>query len=280
METAKHIAPQHREWALRRVSRYLGDTPLLEATPEQLAEWHASIRHLKAPTVRVYVTHLQQFYRWALDAELISADPSRKLQRPRARRGVPRPIHDSDLETLFAICSRKDLRLAFGFAAFAGLRCEEIARLRRNDLDLYGAAKVVYVKGKGDKERVVPLIEPLIQEVHRAGESARRPGNLIHSATGKPYKAANLSLVANRWLHDVLATESNLHSLRHWYGTNVMRVTKDPLLVRDLLGHADLSTTQIYTQSTLATAGEQLEPFARYAERMTGQRALHIVRDE
>lgn len=278
LESKKQVAPKHRIYALNRVARQLG-VPLLQATAADLVEWQASIRHLNAGTVRVYVTHLQQFYAWALDVELISVDPSRKLQRPKVRRGAPRPMHDQDLENLFAICTRTDLRLAFSYAAFAGLRCEEVARLHRNDVDLYGA-KVVYVRGKGDKERVVPLIPLLIDEMHFAGESARRPGHLIHTATGKPYTGANLSLVTNEWLHETLGTESTFHSLRHWFGTNVMRFTNDPLFVRDLLGHSDLSTTQIYTQSNLVGAQDRLEKFDRLAERVTGKRRLHVVRDQ
>jgi integrase/recombinase XerC len=280
LETSKRsvITINDRIALLYRVATWLDGTTLLAATAPQLAEWQTSIRHLSANSVRVYTTHLQQFYRWALDAELIEADPARRLPRPRVSRGTPHPIADLELENLFAVCTGA-VRLTFAFAAFAGLRCGEIARLQRTDLDLYGPHPTVLVRGKGNKERRLPLIEPLIEEIHYAGESARRTGALIRTIEGRAYSPNNLSHVANDWLHNVLGSDSTLHSLRHWFATNVARLTKDPLFVRDLLGHADLSTTQIYMESGLVDGLDRLQGFSTRSDAVLTRRRLYAVPD-
>ena len=267
-----------RIYGLARLARWLLPTALLLATPEQLQAWQASIRHLTPNTVRVYSMHVRQFYAWATDAGLIADDPARRLAKPRVARGKPRPMAHTDVETLFAICTGP-LRLVFTFAAFAGLRCGEIARLMRNDIDLYGTPPMVYVRGKGRRERSVPLIGPLIEELHAAGHGARRPGPLLLNSEGRPWRPDSLSASTNRWLHDVLGTESTLHSLRHWYGTHLARITKDPLFVRDMLGHSSVSTTEIYMDPG-SMQPEQMDGFTRYVERVTGRRRLQLVPDQ
>lgn len=280
LETAKRsvVTINDRIAQLHRVADWLDGTQLLDATPLQLAEWQASIRHLSANTVRVYTTHLQQFYRWALDVELIDADPSRRLPRPRVNRGTPHPIADLELENLFAVCTGP-LRLVFAFAAFAGLRCGEITRLQRTDIEIYSDHPTVLVRGKGNKERRLPVIPTLVEEIHYAGHSARRTGALIRTAEGRAYGPNNLSHVANDWLHNVLGSDSTLHSLRHWFLTNVYRITKDPLFVRDLAGHADLSTTQVYVESGLDNALDRLEGFSTRADSVATRRHLYAVPD-
>jgi integrase len=88
-----------------------------------------------------------------------------------------------------------------------------------------------------------------------------------------------MSKICNDYLHEVIGTSSTLHSLRHWYLTNVYRITKDPVFVRDLAGHADLSTTQVYIQSDVSDGINRLQGFSNYAENITTRRHLHAVPD-
>jgi site-specific recombinase XerD len=271
LETAKLSTEtiDDRIGTLERLRRFAGGGSLLELTAAQLHTWQASIRHLSANTVRVYTTHVQQFFIWAADAGLVDADPSRRLVKPRVARGVPHPIAQQEIETLFAICPNPPLRLIFALAAFAGLRCGEIARLQRMDIDFFASHPTIFVRGKGRRERYVPLIGPLAEELTAAGVAERGPQPVITRDNGRAYTPDGLSKIANDWLHTTLGTDAVLHSLRHWYATHIAQLTKDLLLVRDLLGHASLSTTQIYTQ-TAAIEPEKLDAFAEAAGGVLG----------
>lgn len=261
---------------LHRLRDFLDGTPLLSATHVDLVSWQQSIRLLTANTVRVYTTHLQQFYKWALDLELIDADPSRRLSRPRVGRGIPHPIGDQDLHNLFTICTG-DVRARFALAAFAGYRAGELARATQADIGRDEASPSLLIHGKGGKQRRVPLIPILVEELDYAGVG-RRPGPLFRTSRGRPFTPNFMSKDCNRWLHDILGTPSTIHSLRHWYLSNVYRITKDPVFVRDLAGHADLSTTQVYIQSDVSDGINRLAGFSSYAEQITSRRHLRAVK--
>lgn len=279
MQTLKRspITITDRIRELHRLRDFLNGTPLLSATHFDLVSWQQSIRRLTPNTVRVYTTHLQQFYKWALDLELIDIDPSRRLHRPRVGRGVPHPIHDRDLQNLFAICGDGQMRGRFALAAFAGYRAGELARATQSDIGRDEAAPSLLIHGKGAKQRRVPLIPVLLEELDYCGVG-HRPGLLFHTADGEALTPNYMSKSCNNYLHDVIGTPSTIHSLRHWYLSNVYRITKDPVFVRDLAGHADLSTTQVYIQSDVSDGIRRLAGFSSFAENITSRRHLHAVK--
>jgi integrase/recombinase XerC len=211
--------------------------------------------------VDIYTRHIKAFYRWAYERGLIQEDPAVELGVPHIGHAKPHPTRLEDLTVIFA-CTSGPLRDAYLLAAFAGLRCGEICRLQGQDLDLTEPATAL-VHGKGGKDRTIPLLPAVVAELR----AAPRRGWLVTLENGKPYQPKRLSSDSSRHLHELgLAT------------TLAFQATRDPLFVRDLLGHESVATTEVYTASSLADAHQRLSGLSDQAASMLRPRHLAAVR--
>jgi integrase/recombinase XerD len=214
---------------------------------------------LESRTVARHLVTMRNFFRFAQIQELITADPSLNLESPKIRRTLPGYLKLEEVERLLA---QPDAKTALGLRDRAmlevlystGLRVSELIGLRVTDLD----AKVGCIRciGKGDKERIVPagrkalgIVEKYLREarpkllgkgvtsqalfVNRRGDSLSRVGVWkILSAYGR---RADLRVALTP------------HMLRHSFATHLLERGADLRSVQLMLGHADISTTQIYT---------------------------------
>lgn len=179
---------------------------------------------------------LRAFFRWAREAKLIDHDPMRHLSSPHVPAGVPRPAPDA---TVMAAIRDAGPLVApmLALARFAGLRVCEIARIHSRDYDRQQHR--LYVRGKGQRERMVPISHPalhywLSRQVGWAFPSPSRPG---------PRTAGNVC----KLISDALPEGMTAHQLRHAYATAALRGTGNLLAVGRLLGHSRPETTQRYT---------------------------------
>lgn len=144
---------RRRDEAVRAFARYLEPRGLLEATRGDVEEF-LDRRHIGARTRYTWLSHLHAFYAWAEREELSSNDPTARIVRPRLRRSLPRPADTDQLRQALEVADPQR-RCWVLLAAFMGLRCQEIAGIRREDvLEADGVLRVV--KGKGGKERLLP----------------------------------------------------------------------------------------------------------------------------
>lgn len=242
---------------LRTFERFLDEKPLLTATRDDILAWLDS-RPLSAKRRYDLLSGLSCFYRWAVLDELTEVDPTARIRRPKLRRYLPRPMPRTDLEVaLSAATPQMTAWLLLG--AMTGLRCKEIAGADVQDLHVDQDPPVMVVHGKGDKERIVPL-HPLVVLALQAG-AAQRPGPLFRNAAGRRYSAATVSQRINAFLHG-LGINATAHQLRHRFGTDVYRLSRDLRMTQELLGHASPTTTAVYAAwSPVESAGivQQLE---------------------
>lgn len=188
-----------------------------------------------------WVSHLHQFYAWAIDYDLLGADPTRQVVRPKQRQGKPRPIPTGDLVTALQMAGPM-MRCWLTLGAFAGLRCKEIAGLGVEDV-LWDDG-LLFIRGKGDKDRLVP-IHPLVEDALRATTMPAR-GAVFRRPRGGAYPAATVSREGSLFFTS-LGIGATMHQLRHWFGTYVQRATGDLRTTQELMGHASPTTTAIYT---------------------------------
>jgi integrase/recombinase XerD len=215
---------------------------------------------LESRTVARQLVTLRNFFRFAQVQELISADPSINLESPKIRRTLPGYLRLEEVERLL---EQPDEKTALGLRDRAilevlystGLRVSELISLRVSDLD----AKVGCVRciGKGDKERIVPTGRKALAMVEKYLREAR--GQL--SSRGKPSSPAlfvnrrggTLSRVGVWKILSAYGRRAGLrmaikpHMLRHSFATHLLERGADLRSVQLMLGHADISTTQIYT---------------------------------
>jgi integrase/recombinase XerC len=199
-------------------------------------------KRISAKTRYTWLSSLGCFYRWAIKAGYTTTDPTADIDRPKLRRTLPRPVTDADL--LFALSMTTGQAQAWIIlAAYAGLRCAEIAGLHRDDV--IGDAGLLRVVGKGHKERLVPM-HPQVIDLLAGWRMPRANGPIFTRPSGGAWPPARLSRLASIELHDI-GIDATLHQFRHWFGTRTYQHVKDIRVVQELLGHSSPTTTAIYT---------------------------------
>lgn len=210
-------------------------------------------------TIARKASALRRYFGWLTRTGVLTVDPSTGLSAPGGSGRLPRVLRDDELTAVLddppgttaddspAIRSRDDavLELLYG----SGLRVSELCGLRPEDLDI--ARRRVVVWGKGSKQRVVPLSEPACDSLRQWLEHGRR----IIATADSPADAVFLNRTGRRLgprdvrrlLDRRAPSPTHPHALRHTFATHLLDGGADLRAVQELLGHADLSTTQHYT---------------------------------
>lgn len=219
------------------------DHPLIEATTDELRDW-LDTHKLVARTRYSYISHLSAFWTWALIEERATRNPTLKLTRPKMRRALPRPVSTVDLRRLIEQAPTKQLVAMICLAAFAGLRCIEIAGLDAGDIMEHLSPPVLVVThGKGDKPRVQPMPAQIINSLRVLGIPAH--GAIFRDRHGSRLTAARISHLLSDHIHNCGVAATG-HQLRHSYGSEVYRRSHDLRLTQEMLGHASPATTAGY----------------------------------
>jgi integrase/recombinase XerD len=205
------------------------------------------------------LSSLRRFYRYLLREEKITDDPTAQLESPKLGRPLPKSLTEEQVEKLL---QAPDAGTALGLRDRAmletlyatGLRVSELVGLTLQQANLQ--AGVVKVIGKGDKERLVPLGEEAIEWLQRYLHAAR--ARLLHGQTSYALfpTARGAAMTRQAFWHNLkrytrvagIQTHLSPHTLRHAFATHLLNHGADLRVVQMLLGHVDLSTTQIYTQ--------------------------------
>lgn len=174
---------------------------------------------------------LRSFFRWACDTGRVEKNPTERLPAVRVPAGMPRPAPEAVVLEALARSSARD-RLMVMLAAYAGLRCCEIARCHTDDV-VDGRLRVT---GKGKRQRLVPLTAGILRAI------PDEPGWLFPSPHGGHLRADSVSVILRRALAPYTA-----HTLRHRFATRAYAGTRDLRAVQELLGHSKPETTMRYT---------------------------------
>jgi integrase/recombinase XerD len=232
-----------------------------QATREQIMGYLAEgVRRGSRPrTSARLLSSLRRYYHYLLREGLITEDPTATLEAPRLGRPLPKSLSEEQVERLL---NAPDTETPLGLRDRAmletlyatGLRVSELVGLAVQRLNLQSG--VVQAIGKGDKERLVPLGEEAIEWLQRYLREAR--AKLLHGQTSDALfpTARGAAMTRQAFWHNLkryaqrAGIESSLspHTLRHAFATHLLNHGADLRVVQMLLGHADLSTTQIYTQ--------------------------------
>jgi site-specific recombinase XerD len=176
---------------------------------------------------------VRSFYRWAVDTDRLTVDPSRKLPAVHVPAGKPKPAPES---ILVAALARADVqgRRMIVLAAFAGLRRTEIAQVHTDHI-VEGCLRVV---GKGGRTRLIPLSSPVVHML------AGCEGWVFPGRFGGHMTPGRIGVVLKTLLGDGYSG----HTLRHRFATQAYAAQRDLRAVQELLGHSKLETTQRYVQ--------------------------------
>lgn len=249
---------------LTRLSLWLDqqpDQPLLrDASRINLLAWisEGMAAGTRASTAARRLSGLRRFYRFLLREGIIAEDPTLRIDSPNQPKRLPDTLSEQDVEQLLTepdptvpieLRDRAMLEILYG----CGLRVSELVNLTVDQVNLRQG--VVRITGKGDKERLVPMGEEALDWLSRymreaRGELLRQrpadalfPGNRAQAMTRQTFWH-RIKLYARR---AGINKKLSPHTLRHAFATHLLNHGADLRVVQMLLGHADLSTTQIYT---------------------------------
>jgi site-specific recombinase XerC len=219
------------------------------ATFHDVEEWLAE-RDLSPGATRNLTANLRAWYRWAIREGLCDVDPTLLVDLPRLPHRLPRPARDEHIGHVLAGAT-PELAAMIGLMAGAGARCVELSRLDWRDVDL--AHGRVVLMGKGMKERQLELA-PAVVRLLAALPGVSGP--VFTGARGGRLSPARVSqIVCGAFRQEGYTTVS--HQLRHRFATVALTdPDADLLTVRDLLGHANVATTQIYTRTVPGLTGK------------------------
>jgi integrase/recombinase XerD len=279
--SAARLAPRTVE-AYRRdltaLAGWLGRSPA-SATTQELERYLADLRAagLAPATIARRIASLRSFFRHLILIGAAEANPAAELELPRRIRRLPRALSPAEAERLIdaaagttprALRDRALVELLYG----AGLRVSEAVGLEKGGVDL--DQRLVRTIGKGGKERVVPVGREAVEALRRylsrgrAHLDRRHRPELFLNAQGGPLTRAGAFLILRR-----LAAKAGLeparihpHLLRHSFATHLLEGGADLRSVQEMLGHADLATTELYTHVTDRRRREmyyQAHPHAR-----------------
>jgi len=220
-----------------------------------------STKRLSSESVYLEIAALRALYRFAENEKLLPVNVAENLSLPRRWQRLPKALTNEEIEKLLtpespatpeSLCDQAILELAYA----SGLRLAELRNLRLEQLHL--EAGFINVIGKGNKERVVPVGRKAVEALDRylaAGRprlvTPRSPANVFLTKRGTPFAAVTLWLrIKNRVRRARVSRNVTPHMLRHSFATHLLEHGADLRVIQELLGHANISTTEIYTHVT------------------------------
>ena len=265
--------------ALRAAAEFLGEKSWRGTTSDDFRAYLFALmkRERSRATIRLEFAALRSFYRFLSERKGLAANPLVAVSLPKAEKRLPVFLTTTQIDALLrapheakpekqapAWLPWRDAAVLELFYS-SGLRLSELASLDVRDIDPH--SETVRVLGKGAKERIVPVGEPALEAIQNYRQRAKvQSGPLFISKLRKRLGPASIWTLVKKYLRLAqIPVPASPHKLRHSFATHLLDAGADLRSVQSLLGHASLSTTQIYTHVTterLKKAYDQAHPRA------------------
>lgn len=220
-------------------------------------------QQLSRKSVSRKISSLRGFYKFLQREELVDKNPLIQITRPKAEKSIPTFLYKEEIEKLFDVSDLSDplgqrnqalIETLYG----TGIRVSEFQQLRLQDIDF--TIGTMFIRGKGNKERYVPFgrfaeiaLETYINEGRaKLLEKSNISTDIVFlNAKGTPLTARGVRLILTKMMEKAaLTVHIHPHKLRHTFATHMLNEGADLRVVQELLGHENLSSTQIYTHVT------------------------------
>jgi integrase/recombinase XerC len=246
------------------VAEQFGGLELSGITAAVVRSWLASLKDagLSSRSVNRKISSLRSFYKYLLRVGAVVQSPMAAIIGPKAGKRLPVFVEEQDMEVLFEeVCFPDDWegltdRLLLALLYHTGMRLSEVIGLKERLVDT--GNRTIKVLGKGNKERVIPVSGVLVEMVEEYKEKKwQLEGGadrevLLVGKKGKKLYAKYVYRVVREYLAQVTTIEKKSpHVLRHTFATHLMNAGAELNSVKELLGHASLAATQVYTHNTI-----------------------------
>lgn len=246
--------------SLDALAKWLKDKPLKEVGTEELAGFLSQRRNegLSASSLRITTVHLKVFFRWLAAKGKLEMDPAEPLLSPKPDQTLPETLHAEEVAKLLesidpsSPLGRRDRAMLELFYS-SGLRLSELCRLRLEMMDLEEG--FLRITGKGNKTRVVRMgtkakeaFADYLTNARPQLVTKKTSSHAFISVRGGPLSPDRVRQVVKERAR-MAGIDQNVypHLLRHSFATHLLEGGADLRVIQELLGHADISTTQIYT---------------------------------
>jgi len=234
-----------------------------EVNSEHVRTFFSHLKHvgLGVRSRARYLAALRGFYTFALNEGLLKHNPVSDIETPKLLHTLPHVLSIAEVEALLETCSSKNSlgirdRAMLEVVYACGLRVSELVALQLNDF--HPASAYIKTVGKGNKERIVPIGEEAMEVLQHYLEYGRpallrgRRSNhvFLNRSAGGLTRQGFWKIIKRRALEAGINKNVTPHTLRHSFATHLLENGADLRVVQVLLGHADISTTQIYTHVT------------------------------
>lgn len=227
-------------------------------TSQHIRQWTVELNRagLSARSIQRLLSSLRGFFRYLMREGLVVQNPAEQIQGPKTAKRLPATL-DVDQVTRLLDGTQQDSFIGARDRAImelfysSGLRLAELARLSCRDIDM--ADQLVYVTGKGNKDRVVPVGRQAIAAIQHWLGWRQQKGNITQTALFITQQGKRLGERAIQKRLKLLGQQQGIsdkvhpHRLRHAFASHMLESSGDLRAVQELLGHADIATTQIYT---------------------------------
>ncbi|MCC9137046.1 tyrosine-type recombinase/integrase [Pontibacter silvestris] len=253
---------------LGQFSQYLNEvyqiTDPAEADHTIIRSWLLTLvqNNIKPRSINRKIACLRSYYRFLLAQQRVQTNPMLRIKAPKATKKLPAFVHEEPFNHLLDTFEFEENfegqrdRLILEFLYGTGIRLAELTGIEHTDIEL--RAKTVRVLGKGNKERIVPLNDSLLHSIETYLEYKKsqfdnnNSGNLLVTNKARPLYPKFVYRVVKKYINMITTSEhSSPHTLRHSFATHLLNKGADLNAIKDLLGHASLAATQVYTHNSI-----------------------------
>ena len=233
--------------------------------------WIAKLlnENISARSVNRKITTLKTYFRFLIREDIINQSPMQKIISPKTSKRLPVFVEQVKMEKLLneidfgvGFLAQRD-RLILELFYFTGIRLSELINLKNKDINY--SDSTILVLGKRKKERLIPLTSDILSKIKKLN-SSNKSKYLFTTDKGKQISTKQVYRLVNKYLSMVTTLDKKSpHILRHTFATHLLNNGADINAIKELLGHANLSATQIYTHNTiekLKTVYKQAHPRA------------------
>lgn len=242
------------------LSSVKNDTKINDIEEKDITDYISSLRSLKLSNASISrkITALKMFFRFLLDEQLINHDPTENIETPKKVQKLPSVLSVAEINKLISITQSPDpkdqrARAIFELLYASGIRASELLSLKIDDIHFDEG--FIQVIGKGNKERLVPVGKPALQAIRNYYNFARRQfikdkicPYLFVNAHGKKLSRMGLHKILQQYVKKAKINKRiTPHIFRHTFATHLLEGGANLRAVQEMLGHASIVTTQIYT---------------------------------
>ena len=211
---------------------------------------------LKSNSVNRKISSLKTFYKFLTIYNYLNSNPTLKLLSPKSSKRLPVFIEKENMNNLFdsnffdnSFCGRRD-KLIIELFYFTGMRLSELINIKISDLDFVNSQ--IKVLGKRNKERLIPITYNVLNTLSDFKNMFNLKNFLFSDENGKKLYSKKVYRIVNKYLAKISSIQKKSpHVLRHSFATHMLNNGADINAIKEILGHANLSATQIYTHNSI-----------------------------